>query len=380
MSGTTHSTRERRARWPVRTRILVGLAAGWTVSLALFLLLTGRYWWWRPMELVPPLVFLAVPALLAALAPLARPVRGRVAAAALGCAVVGAHLSGLNLAALSGGAATAAPPGAIRIFSWNTEYWADGDDLERFYRFLAEQRADVYLLQEHVGWDLARHRPVPVDHREELRRRFPDFHVVAIGELLTMSRFPVVRSLPVDNLPYLSDPAVGGPPADTDFPDYYRYKALRTDLDLGGQVLSVYNVHVPVQLDITMDPRRADFYQFMRSQEDRRQALYRALRADLARNPAPTVVSGDFNATAAMGELREFGARLRDALPASGKLYLASWPASHPLWRLDWSFTAGPVRVHEYRMVPSHGLSDHWGQVVAVSVLAQADTDTGHRT
>src|SRR5690606_13325008 len=195
--------------------------------LAVFLLLTGRYWWWRPMELAPPLVFVAVPALLVLLAPLARPVRGRVAAAALGCAAIGTHLAGVNIPALSGGAATAAPPGAIRIFSWNTEYWADGDDPERFYRDLADQQADIYLLQEHVSWDLAGHRPVRADHRAELRRRFPGFHVVAVGELLTMSRFPVLASRPLDNLPYLSDPAVGGPPAETDFADYYRYKALR---------------------------------------------------------------------------------------------------------------------------------------------------------
>ncbi|MFY1700749.1 endonuclease/exonuclease/phosphatase family protein [Micromonospora sp. WMMA1923] len=360
----------RGGRWPRRTRLLVGLAAAWAGFLAAFLLLTGGYWWWRPVELAPPLVFAAVPALLLLLAPLARPVRGRLAAVAVCLVVVGLDLAGLNPAALPGvGGATPAPPGAVRVFAWNTEYWSDGDDPQRFYDYLAAQRADVYLLSEYVGWDLAGHRPVRVDHLAELRRRFPDYQVVATGELLTMSRMPIRSTRLLDGWPYLTDPARHGVPANSDFDDYYRHKVLRTDLTVDGRVLSVYNVHVPVQLDISMDPTSAEFTEFMRAQQDRRQAHYRALRADLAANPHGRLIAGDFNATSAMGELRELAAQVTDAARASDTPYPVSWPdGDAPKWRLDWAFTDGPTRTHDYRMVPADGMSDHRGQLLTVSV------------
>ncbi|TDB79417.1 endonuclease/exonuclease/phosphatase family protein [Micromonospora sp. KC721] len=367
---TTAGRRWDRKRWPRRTRLLVTLVAAWAVFLGVFLLLTGEHWWWRLVELPPPLFFAAVPMLLLALAPLARPVRWRLAAAALCCLAIGLDLAGLNPHALPGvGGVTPAPPGALRVFSWNTEYWHDGHDPQRFYDHLAAQRADVYLLQEHVGWDLAGHRPIRVDHVAELRARFPEHHVVATGELLTMSRYPIAAWRGLDGWPHLADPARHGTPAGSDFSDYYRYKVLRTDLTVGDRVLSVYNVHVPVQLDISMDPTSAEFTEFMRAQQDRRQAHYRALRADLAANPYGRLLAGDFNATSAMGELRDLAARLTDAAVASDRLHPVSWPDRSPKWRLDWAFTDGPVRSHEYRMVPAYGMSDHSGQQVVVSLV-----------
>ncbi|TDC61632.1 hypothetical protein E1258_10835 [Micromonospora sp. KC207] len=355
------------ARWPRRARWLAALTAAWAVFLTMFLLLTGEHWWWRPAELMPPLVFVVVPLLLLSLTPLARPARGRLAVAAVCCLAIGFDLAGLNPSALFG-RVDPAPSDAVRVFSWNTEYWYDGADPQHFHDYLAAQRADVYLLQEYVGWDLAGHRPVPVDHLAELRRHFPDYQVVAVGELLTMSRYPIVASRALDGMPYLADPARHGVPADSDFADYYRHKVLRTDLRVDGQVLSVYNVHVPVQLDISMDPTDSEFTAFMQAQQDRRQAHYRALRADLASNPHGQLVAGDFNATSAMGELRDLATRLTDAAVAGDQPYPVSWPDSAAWWRLDWAFFTGPVRCHEYRMVGSQGLSDHLGQQVTVSL------------
>ncbi|MFY1632993.1 endonuclease/exonuclease/phosphatase family protein [Solwaraspora sp. WMMB335] len=370
-AGTAGAAAQRR-RWSLRARLVFATVAGWSLFLAAFLVLTGTHWWWRPFELMPPLLFVAVPLALVPLTLLARPVRARLALALVCCLALGVDLAGLNVYALPGGHADEVGPvpvDAVRVFAWNTEYWHDGDDPERFYTYLADQRADVYLLSEHVGWDLAGHRPVRVDYRAELRERFPDYQIVAVGELLTMSRYPVVREHALDASPYLTDPRLGGPPPGSDFADYYRYKILRTDLLVAGTVLSAYNVHIPVQLDVSVDPRRPEFTAFMRAQEIRRQAHYRAVEADLADNPAPAVLAGDFNATSAMGELRVLGRRLRDALPASQEIHPVSWPdGSATLWRLDWAFTTGPVRVHDYRMVPGRGMSDHRGQLVTLSV------------
>ncbi|MFD5482314.1 endonuclease/exonuclease/phosphatase family protein [Streptomyces hawaiiensis] len=350
-------------------RLLTAAVALWAAFLTAFLVLTGGYWWWRPLELLPPLTFAVVPLLLAALAPLARPARLRLAAAALCCLLLGLPLTGLNVHALPGlGGGSAVPQGAVRVFSWNTEYWSDGGDPDEFYAYLKAQRADVYLLQEHVSWDVAGHRPIRADHVAELRERFPGFHVAAVGEILTMSRYPIEDWRGLDNWPYLSDPDIGRPP-DGRFPDYYRYKVLRTDLRIDGRTTTFYNIHVPVQLDISMDPSSAEFTAFMRAQEVRRQATYRALEQDLGENRLPVVVAGDMNGTAAMGEVRGLGTRLRDALPANDQTYPTSWPAGGPaLWRLDWAFTSEPVRVHTYRMVDSRGMSDHRAQALTLTV------------
>lgn len=356
-------------------RLLTAALALWTAFLAVFYVLTGEHWWWRPVELMPPLTFVAVPLLLLALTPLARAVWMPLAAAALCCVLLGMPLAGFNLYALPGiGGGSATPPGAVKVFSWNTEYWSDTDDPDAFYAFLKAQKADVYLLQERVSWDVPGHRPVRADHVAELRARFPGFHVVATGEVLTMTRYPVEDWKGLDGWPYLSDPAIGMPPDQT-YPDYYRYKTLRTDLRIGGRVMTFYNVHVPVQLDISMDPGSSDFTAFMRAQEVRRQATYGALEHDLDRNKLPVMVAGDMNATSAMGELRGLGSRLRDALPASDQLYPRSWPASGPaLWRLDWAFTSQSVKVHSYRMVDSEGMSDHRGQALT---LTPPEADAG---
>lgn len=355
-------------RGRLASRSLTVALALWVVFLAVFYVFTGEHWWWRPVELAPPLTFAAVPLFLLALTSLARGARPRLGAAALCCLLLGLPLTGLNVYALPGvGGASAPPPGAVRVFAWNTEYWSDDGDEEAFYSYLEAQRADVYLLQEHVSWDLSGHRPVRADHVAELRARFPGFTVVAVGEMLTMTRYAIEDWRGLDNWPHLSDPALGMPP-DGRFPDYYRYKALRTDLRIGGRVMAFYNVHVPVQLDISMDPGSAQFTNFMRAQQVRRQATYRALERDLGKNRLPVVVAGDMNGTSAMGELRGLGNRLRDALPASDDLHPVSWPASGPeMWRLDWAFTNESVKVHTYRMVDSQGMSDHRAQALTVS-------------
>ncbi len=367
--GTLPPPRPRRRPGRRAARLLTGALVLWTTFLAAFYGLTGGHWWWRPLELMPPLTFAVVPLFLLVLTPLARGARLRLAAAALCCVLLGLPLVGLNLYALPGlGGGSAVPAGALRVFSWNTEYWDDSDDPDAFYDFLKAQRADVYLLQEHVSWDLPGHRPIRSDHRAELQARFPGYHVVAVGEVLTMSRYPIEDWHGLDSWPYLPGNGLGMPP-DSSFPEYYRYKVLRTDLRIRGRVTTFYNVHVPVQLDISMDPASSQFTEFMRAQEKRREATYRVLEHDIDHNRLPMVVAGDMNGTAAMGELGGLGSRLRDALPASDELYPVSWPSGGPsLWRLDWAFTSESVKVHTYDMVDAEGMSDHRAQALTMTL------------
>lgn len=361
-----------RRPWCRATRLLCAAALGWSVFTGLHRALTGRWWFWLLPDLVPPAAYLLVPVALAAAVPVARvlrrPVPARPAAVVLAAAATALALglpdAGLNRYAWA--SRPAPPPGTLTVLAWNTGYWDQHDDREAFLRFLVAQRADVYLLQEHLYWDdaagVAGARPASGTDR--LRRAFPGYTLVARGELLTLSRFPVVGR-----------PAVG-PDADVaadpgaDFARVFAAaKVLRTDLRVGGRLLSAYNVHLPVQVNLA--PRR--FLGYVRERDAARRAQLAGLRADLAANPHPVLVAGDFNTTAAMGDLRPLRDRLRDAADAGSDVYPASWPSGRlpAAWRLDWTLTSRAVRVHRYALGDPHGLSDHRTQTALITLREQ---------
>lgn len=341
-----------------RAPLVLGAALAWALFVVLHALFSGRFWLWLLPDLLPPVAYLAVPLVMLAAVRLAGGARRWCGALAAGALVLGAGDGGLNLAALSGGGGPV-PPGALRVVSWNTEYWDQGERPERFYGYLRSLRADVYLLQEYLSWENG--GPRPAGDPAVLRREFPGFQVVARGELVTLSRLPVVAAPLVGPGRDLGPFAAWGEV-------YEASKVLRTDLRVGGSVLSVYNVHIPAQVKAGDNPFTAGFYARLRDRDSLRRAQFLGLRADLDANRGPLLVAGDFNTTAAMGDLRALPARLSDAAGAAGSLHPASWPAGGPtLWRLDWAFTAGPV-VHRYRFLDPRGMSDHRAQELLVSV------------
>lgn len=358
----------RRARWCLGTRLLVVGGLGWAAFVLLHLILSGRWWVWLLVETFPPVVLLMVPLVLLAAVPLAaRTVRVPMLVPLLAALLAGAPLAGVTPRTLLPVAAP--PPGAVRVFSWNPEYWHQNDDPDRFYAYLRAQRADVYLLQEYLYHT---DRPIRLTELDRLRAEFPDYQVTVASELVTLSRLPVVAVRPIDASPWLSARTGSTPPAGTDWPEYWTTKALRTDLRIGTEVVSFYNVHLAVQVEIDRSPLRADFYQFVRSQFHRRDAHLRALHADLAANPHRVLLSGDLNATSAMRDLRRIGTGLRRHDPTAGALVPTSWPTRGVplprLWRLDWTFTRGALAVHDYRLVADEGLSDHRAQRLAISL------------
>ncbi|MGJ6964756.1 endonuclease/exonuclease/phosphatase family protein [Streptosporangium sp. G11] len=365
----------RRSRW--RTWPLLAAPVAWLVFVVLHRVLSGRVWWWQAPELAPPFAFVLFPVLLLAVALPARAARGWIAAVTLASLVLGGGASGLNLASLWH-SPPPAPPGAITVFSWNTLYWdmrAGGEtmppptgtpsrDIDDFYRYLHDQKADVYLLQEYIyfGRDS---KAIRVDDTARLRREFPGYHIAAASELVTVSRFPIVLERGIDLRPWLSEERDRAIPPDPGLPGFSAVKTLRTDVRVGGDTVSLYNTHInsPVHaFPQGPDPRRLN-----RTQHERRQANLRALAADVERNPHPTLLAGDFNASPAMGILRLLPDRLVDATPVLESLYPTSWDDQWPLWRIDWAFTTPDITVHRYGLVRSNGLSDHSGQHLVIS-------------
>ncbi|MEU3169093.1 endonuclease/exonuclease/phosphatase family protein [Streptosporangium sp. NPDC006930] len=382
MTATAGSRPAWRSRW--RTWPLLSAPVAWLVFVVLHRVLSGRVWWWQVPELVPPIAFAVVPVLLLAVALPARQARGWIAAVTLASLVLGGGGSGLNLAALWH-RPPPAPPDAITVFSWNTFYWDQRPengaamppptgtpprDIADFYRYLHDQKADVYLLQEYVyfGQDS---KAIRVDDLARLRREFPGYHIAAASELVTVSRFPIVLESGIDLRPWLSEERDKAIPPDPGLPDFSTVKTLRTDVRVGGdgrdggKTVSLYNTHI--NSPVHAFPRGPDPRRLNRTQHERRQANLRALAADVERNPHPILLAGDFNASPAMGILRLLPDRLVDATPVLGSLYPTSWDDRWPLWRIDWAFTTPDVTVHRYELIRSGGLSDHSGQRLVVS-------------
>lgn len=369
-----------RHRWCLGARLLVACSLGWFVLVVLHWACTGRVWLWLLLDALPPIAYVGVPAvLLAALAlallllpPLAHRSLPRSAALTTGAVVVlslvlGLGSSGLNLQVLAGPPARAAAADTIHVMSWNTEYWDTTDDPDAFYRYLASSHADVYLLQEYLG--RVNDHFLRIDDSEQLRRWFPGYQRYEIGELVTLSRYPIlsVRPLPADPAP--------GTPWETVLDTA---KVLRTDLQVGDHRISVYNVHVSVQLDGggALTPR---FFQGVRRQAAKRQTQYRTLAADIATNSMPTLVAGDFNTSPAMGELRRLRGRMQDAITVNESLYPVSWSVGgHRLWRLDWAFVGHGLKPISYRFRDPAGLSDHLAQDLRLSLPA-SDRSAGSR-
>jgi|HigsolmetaAR206D_1030411.scaffolds.fasta_scaffold00995_10 endonuclease/exonuclease/phosphatase (EEP) superfamily protein YafD len=346
--------------WSRRTRWLVVASLLWLTYALVQPVLSGRWWLMQLPDLAPPLIFLVVPLTLLALAVTARGARWVVALLATAGLAAGSGNLGVNWYAL-GDPPPPAGPDAIRVVSWNTSYWHQSEDVADFYGFIKSQPADVYVLQEYLYHDPYRMWMVEYDDMARVRQEFPDYHIQAVGELITISRFPIVASKPlwVDAVM----PELGN-----EWPDYWKVKTLRTDLAIGDRVLSVYNVHLQVSVDTSATP--IELIRDSRGRFGNRRLQYRAIADDVSANPNPSLVIGDFNTSPSMSETRDLDGLVVDAIRANRSFYPVSWQTQGPLqlWRVDRAFTTPELTVHEYDLVDPGGRSDHALQRMSLSL------------
>jgi hypothetical protein len=351
-----------RQRWPGHVVLVVAIA--WLLFTVCQLLLSARWTLWTLVDLLPPLLFLLVPVVLLLLAVPFRMswwTRISVGVVAVVALVLGAGQTGVNWSALFGGGDGPAPAGAIKVVSWDTLMWDQTDDPNHFYAYLKAQHADVYLLQEHV--EGVTNHLVPIDDTARLLATFPGYHIATAGELLTLSRFPITAEIPVATS--------ATPPPDvtyTAWPDFWRYRILRTDLDLGGRVMSIYNLDLPDVFDLDLNPLEPRFYNTVNELSASRETQFQALHADLTHNTNPAVITGVTNTLPDMGQ-RHWFTGLSDAARASGPLYPATLTFhGMSLWRMDWTLSTSTVRVHTYDLVDPQGMSSHQLQSFVVSL------------
>jgi endonuclease/exonuclease/phosphatase (EEP) superfamily protein YafD len=359
-----------RTSLPRPDRVLLGLSIAIVLLVLLHLLLSGRTWVWVLPDLMPPILFLLMPvALLVALAVVwmrrlsrRRPVALSVLVLSVIALVLGAGQSGLNLPALTGGSTDGpAPPGALHVVTWDTLEWTTGKDPDRFYRLLTDRRADVYLLQSyrHSGPESFQ---LAADS-ERLRREFPGYQFATAGSLLTISRFPIVSQVPMETNPV--------PPPGTDniwYLSSWKYGVLRTDLDVHGQIFSVYNVFFYDRFFLHVMPLTPAFFRNIRGLDEGRAVQLDRLLADVGANRHPFLVTGNLNVLPNTGDRNRLD-QLKDAGRADRSLYPASLTfVGLSLWRMDWTFTSPTVGVHHYDLVAPDGLSSRHLQDVVVSL------------
>ncbi|GAB3222373.1 endonuclease/exonuclease/phosphatase family protein [Glycomyces halotolerans] len=358
-----------RRRWCWATRIVVAAAIAWSAFLIAHLLLAGELWWWSVAEMIPPPA-MALPPLVLAIAGIwiARGARWRVEVTAAASALLVAPMLGVNPGALFDGESDAGDA-ELTVFSWNTDYWHTRfNEPGEFYDFLLDQDADVFLLTEYLT---RTDRVVPIDDEEALREHFEGWHIAIASEMVTISRFPIVEQRALDTTGLIAPGDPGAPPED-DWDAYWTTKILRTDLDVEGRIVSMYNLHlsVPVPTD-GAGVFRGEFWDNVRAQFDRRAAQVDVLVEDLESNPNPVLVAGDVNSSAVSGAI----ATLKDHLDCpdpDGEVYPASWPKRRfgfpELWRLDWACVGGGAAVTDYRFTDEADLSDHEPQLLGLDL------------
>lgn len=345
-----------------RSRVVLVVSVLWLVYTLVQPVVSGRWWLMQVPDLVPPVVFLLVPLTLLGMA-VVRAVPGvarLVGGVALAALLAGGDNAGLNWHAL-GPPPPSAPAGALRVVSWNTSYWHQGGDVRDFYDFIKGNPADVYVLQEYLVHDPDRMWMVKYDDMAQLRKEFPGFHIDVFGELVTLSRYPIVGSEPlVVDAEY--------PEQGKEWPDYWTVKTLRTDVDVNGQQLSIYNVHLQVLVDSSAGA--AKFLPDSRIRYNNRRLQYRAIAADVAANDNQSLVIGDFNTSQVMKDTRDLDRLLIDAIRADRTFYPSSWQTQGPLqlWRVDRAYTTRRLTVHDYNLIDPKGRSDHALQTIQLSL------------
>ncbi len=293
---------------------LVSLA--WLSFIIVHKLVNGRFWIWEFVSLIPPVLF----GLLNDLLLIANILVGNYWIGLLFILIYPLVLENLDVG--FGNRKSRREAKTYKLFNWNTEYWV-WEGREDFYKFLIGQDADIYHLQEALTPE-AKYAEVV----GELHEYFPGYDVFQTGEMVTLTRLKVVgREIPDREI-------------------------LRTDVDLNGQIVSLYNVHIPVHLDITIIKTPIRFLKDVNNKYLARRSEYQNLWSELVANEKPLIFSGDFNTSTMQAAIRPFLRKYRDSFRAVKIGFPTTFAFKYLLkfWRIDYVM-GQHIRFHDYKTV-----------------------------
>lgn len=232
---------------------------------------------------------------------------------------------------------------SIKIFNWNTHFW-DEDNKEEFYKFLLSQKADVYQLQEHI--QTRNGYFIELDDLDEVKYYFEGYTVVKKTEFLTITKLPVIQSYREEE-------------------SYY----LRVDVQVDQDILSLYNVHMPVHINTAIIPNVYRFAVDLKHRYDFRNQEFNRLIKDIKNNSNKYYISGDFNTTKSMGKIQDVISLGKDTAYAGDNLFNATWEVDNiRLWRIDFNIAHNDLKVLNYKEVDPLNYSDHWAQLVTIQL------------
>jgi endonuclease/exonuclease/phosphatase (EEP) superfamily protein YafD len=209
-------------------------------------------------------------------------------------------------------------PGTVRVLQWNTN-WPANDD-ERSVQALASVPADIVLISNRGA----------ITSPDQVRRwAGPEARVVGAGPFAMVTRWPVREAIQVSG---------GGGPGKRWW--VARFEVLPPDWK--GEPLRIAMVDLPSKPTLP------------------RSSVAEALRNACEEGSLGSVdvVAGDFNATDGSVILARCFPGFHDALQASGRGWLATWPRRFPMWRIDHVLVSASIEPLQGRTIDP-GISSH---------------------
>jgi len=251
----------------------------------------------------------------------------------------------------------------LRVLTFNV--WGHNKTMANTLAWVKDQDADIVLLQELIPYyvdkllpDLYEVYPYHFAQEDEMRWRG------ALNSNFILSRYPIVDVQTID----LKTPDTANP--------------LRIVLDVNGEFVAVYNVHlawpggsrtrlpIPRFLDSTYSRLALSYNDSPRNNQ------IANLLAHLENEPYPYIVGGDFNTSDQSPTYDQLAARMKDSFREAGAGFGGSWPVGSvrgmpafipPLVRIDYIWHSDHFRALEAQQGPPLG-SDHLALVATLSL------------
>lgn len=332
----------------------------WLLFTFLHLLLTGKIPLWNVPASIPPFFFFLIPLLFLAVEALWKERKRSVMLVGVLSLVLGSTQLDMHWPQSHNKGTGTGSYTRLKVFNWNTQYWDQFKDRKHFYRFLRDQDADIYLLQEYLytatgadipangstqGFSICTSVPgfppdyVLPDDTEGLRNEFPGYYLVTDKQFVVLSRFPIKAS-------------------HCDTSEQY----LVSDIAINGRMVRFFNVHMLLHVD-PEKLLKPDFYTSLSRRYQARQLGFRRLKEDIAKTETDYFISGDFNSSKAMGVMGDLLKKHVDGVQYSGDLLPTSITfCGMRLWRFDYALipnTSKTVSFLDYRCIAPEVPSDH---------------------
>lgn len=329
----------------------------WCVFVVLHVILTGKIYMWNFIASLPTFIFFVIPTLFLIYQLLQKKKRWILVSIQVLALVLGITQVDFNLVKLDQSSEINDTYREVKVLNWNTECWDQEKDREQFFRFLKNQKADIYILQEYLHGpidldsvdvdepDLFSLCPVMaefpkhykrIDDMDRLKQEFPQYSIISDEQFVVLSRYPIKS--------YFCDSSG---------------QFLVSDIDIYGKTVRFYNVHMLLHLNPEEPLNAKELDKRYRARDIGFQNLkYQTEKCDV-----DYFISGDFNSTTAMGVMDDLLKKNCDIAKYSRDIMPFTFNFKGiKLWRFDYAFISKEsknIKVKSYKAIDPEGLSDH---------------------